>query len=856
MKNNNFHKSIWCIIIVFIFSFAGYSQQRRKLTPEDYKLWNTLKMGVVSDDGIWTSFSKSYENNIDTLFFKNTVTDFQYVFPSGYNEKITPKGDLFAYMKTNTLYILETDTGRQNEYSNVKEFEFTKDGKCLIYLSESNTLILKNFETGQGQEFHNVKEYSLNPTGTHLSIIENNKETSLVKLVSLSDFKKQTILSQNENLDFQNLTWNASGKSLAYYVFNKDKNDYGILYTTNVDKPSNIIRLEPSKIKDFPIDVHIVNTKIYISDNGNKVFFDTACNVNALEDTSKVQIWKSSDKQVPPKTDIIFQQWNVWLPLQNKVYEIEKGNLIACALTDNQEKAVLLNNDRYLPLYEYDDRYSDVYLIDLNTGSRKKIIEKQLRAYNHIVTIPNGQYIAYFKDKNWWSYDIKADKHTCITSHIDAVFNTSMSDRLDEHRAYGFGGWTSSGQILVYDRFDIWLISPDGTKSQKLTNGADMNIRYRIMTYLGKSIRDNFFGFASSSYNLEEGLLIKSLNTEKLSEGFGVWTTKSGFEETVHKDCKIVYVKRIGKGNNFQFIESAFDISPRIVNITTDKKQTQIAQANEQQKHFYWGKSELIYYRDSNGKKLKGALFYPADYNPDKKYPMIVSIYENKSYALHEYVPPSLETFAGFNVTNFTLEDYFVLLPDIAYTLNKPGKSALDCVSESIDQAIKTASIDKDNIGLIGHSFGGFETTYIISQTDRFKTAIAGAGVTDLLSFYLDIDSTNLSNMERFESEQFRNKILFTEKEFLSESPIMNVKTINTPVLLWAGGNDATVNPSHSVKMHTALWRLQKKSTLLIYPNEGHSLTNFLNQKDLTLKTINWFNYHLKNSPKEDRGNK
>lgn len=855
MKNNNFHINIRYIVIVFFFSWACHSQQKRKLTSEDYKLWNTLKMGITSENGIWTSFSKLYENNVDTLFLQNTAKDFQYIFPSGYNEKITPKGSLFGYMKSDTLNILEIATGRQDEYPNVKEYEFTRDGKHLVYLCNSpisNTLKIKNIDTGKTEEFNNVKEYSLNPTGTHLAVIQNNGDGTLVKLVNLLDIKEQSVLSQNRDWDFQYLAWNATGKSLAYYISNNDKNDYEIAFMANADKPSNVIFLDPAKIKNFPAGVNIIKTKLYISDKGDKVFFDTACNTNVLESTSKVQVWKSSDKEVPPKVNDNFKQWNVWLPLQNKVYEIEDSNLIVCALTGNQEKAVLLDNNRYLPLYEYGDRYSDVYIMDLNTGNKKVIIEKQLRVHNHIVTAPNGQYIAYFRDKNWWSYNIKTNVHTCVTKGLNTVFNKSTSDRLDDHRAYGFGGWASSGQMMVYDEFDIWLISPDGRKSQKMTNGANTGIMYRINTYLGRSIRDSFFGFVADSYELTKGLLIKTLNTEKLSEGFGIWDVKNGFQEIVHKDCKILYIKSIEENNTFQFIESRFDVSPKIVSITIDGKQKQIAQANAQQKQFYWGKSKLIHYQSPNNRKLKGALFYPANYNPDKKYPMIVSIYENMSHALHQYISPSLENFTGFNITNFTLEGYFVLLPDITYTLNKPGNSALECVSAAIDQAVKTGSIDENNIGLIGHSFGGFETTYIISQTDRFKTAIAGAGVNDLLSFYLDIDSANLSNMERFESEQFRNKIPFTEIEFLSESPVMNVKTINTPVLLWTGDGDKMVDPSYSIKLYAALWRLQKKSTFLIYPNEEHVLINPLNQKDITFKTMSWFNHHLKDFPKED----
>ncbi|MBO3100272.1 S9 family peptidase [Gelidibacter pelagius] len=855
MKNLTFQINIWYLIIIVVPNgWTCYSQEKRMLTPEDYNLWHTLKMGVTSDDGQWTSFSKLYENNTDTLFFKNTITDFQYVFPSGHDEKITAKGNLFGFLKRDTLVILETLTGKQKEYPNVVKFQFTKDGNHLIYQCNSKVssrLVLKNIKTEQIKQFKNIKEYSLNPTQKYLAIIQTKEEANSVKLISLLDPNEQFVFAQNVSSDYQNLTWNATGKSLAYYISEKGKNKYTIDFIPNVSSPLYKNCLELSKVKNIPTNVNIIKTKLYISENGDKVFFDTNTITNVSGGNTNVEIWKSSDKEIPPKSKINFQKWNVWLPIENKVYEIENDNLIVNGITDNDQKAILLDNNIYLPLYEHGDRYSDVYMMDLNTGIKKKIIQKQLRAHHHVAINPKGHHIAYFKDKNWWSYNTRTNVHKCVTEKIDGIFNKSLSDRLDDHRAYGFGGWTTTGQMIVYDQFDIWLILPDGNKNQKLTNRVNTKIRHRITTYPSKSIKSNFFGFVLAPYNLKEGLLIQTLNTEKLSEGFGIWSIKNGFQEIVHKDCKILYVKRIGKGDNFQFIESTFDTSPKIMITTIGGKKTEIAQANKQQKHFYWEKSELIHYKGPNGENLKGALFYPTNYNPDKKYPMIVSIYENMSQALNEYVPPTLENFTGFNVTNFTQGGYFVLLPDIAYTLNKPGKSALDCVTSAVHKANNNHSIDQNNIGLIGHSFGGFETTYIISQTDMFKTAVAGGAVTDLLSFYLDFDSSNLSNMERFESEQLRNKILFTESKFQSESPLMNVKTIHTPVLLWTGANDKSVPAYYSKKFFLALWRLQKNVTLLIYPDEGHVLMDTENQKDITLKTMKWFNYYLKNDPKE-----
>ena len=527
MKNINYEINFWLLICVIFCSHFCQSQQKRNLTQEDYKLWHTLQVGVMSNDGVWASFSKTYEDNIDTLFLKNTTTDFQYVLPSGYDGKITPKGDLFAYLKTDTLYVLETATGKQIKYSNVKQFEFTKDGKYLIYLLNllnSSTLVIKNVKTGNTEEFQNTKEYSINPQNKYIAIIQNDKKISTVKLINLLASKKLATLSESKNSNYQRLTWNATGKSLAYYSLNKNKNENNseIVFIADIENSSNIVSLDSSKLRDFQIDRDIINSKLYISNIGNKIFFDTVKNENTEEEIRSVQVWKTSDKQVPPKKPFNYFHWYVWLPLHNEIHAIESDTLIVCALTDNEEKALLLNNNTYLPLYEYEDRYSDVYLMNLTTGKKKKIIEKQLIAHSHLVTAPDTQYVAYFKDKNWWVYNIRTDAHTCVTRHLNAIFNKSKSDRLDENQNYGFAGWTSKGQLILYDKFDIWLISPDGKSTLRMTNGAATGIKHSINKYLSKSIRDSFFGFIAVTYDLSEGLLIQTVDTEKMSEGFGI----------------------------------------------------------------------------------------------------------------------------------------------------------------------------------------------------------------------------------------------------------------------------------------------------------------------------------------------
>ena len=838
--------------LIIFYSWNGIAQVKKQLTVEDYKLWHKIMMGVTSYDGTWLSYTKSYKGNIDTLYLTNTRTNQIHIFPKGNTEQITPNGKFFTHMISDTLKLLEINSGKILNHLNVEKYQISKSGKHLIYLQKDTAvqvLNVKDLESGNECSFENVIEFNVNPQGDYIYIIQDFMGVRMGRLINLNNLKEEKSVLIPEGFEVQQLAWNFTGRSLAYILIDKELKAKKVVSIPNINKVFDVFELDQTDVKGLSPNRHIAYKKLYVSDDGDKVFFDTVAQ-EVFDTDNHVQIWRSADSQLPPKKNVNHYQWNVWKPKTNDLKIIENDTIHVCALSSNQEKALLLDNNRYLPLYDYGDRYSDVYVLDLKNGDKTKVLEKQLRAHNHLVTSIYDDYIVYFKNNNWWSYNIKTKQHTCLTKGLGTEFNKSQSDRLDTNRAHGFGGWTTKKEILVYDTFDIWLLSLDGAYTKKMTNGVGDQIKHRLYKTAKKSIRDNFFGHVSENYDLKNDLLIKTLHTKTYDEGFGIWSIKQGFKELTHKDRKISFIKRTEDSESFLFSESSFHIPPRLMKLDSTNKESLIALSNVQQDKFYWGKSKLIHYVGPQGEMLKAALFYPGNYDARKKYPMIVSIYEKRSDALHNYTMPSETNYGGLNIANYTAEGYFVLMPDIAYKLNSPGKSALTCVLSSIEKAQASASIDQNKIGLIGHSFGGFETTYIISQTDRFKTAIAGAGVTDLLSFYLDIDSANLSNMERFESEQFRIQIPFTELAFSNESPIMNVKTIHTPVMLFIGDKDQMVRPSYNIKLFAALWRLKKESVLLIYPNEGHTILNEDYLKDLTLKTKDWFDYHLKDGLK------
>lgn len=866
--SNKTNKIALFLIILVLFSIKSYPQQKRKLAQEDYQLWNTLETGKLADNGSWASYTIHHANGKDTLYLKNLLTDFKYSFPSAHDETISPDSKWFACIKTDSLNLLSLKTSKKQFFAGVSKAVFTAGGLYILKYGQEatlKTLWIQNMKTFTTTIVENIKENSLNPQGSILAFITDDKGLKTVRTIHLSNQLRMTTIATNQENGYSGLIWNKSGKSLAFFEKIKGENQQfsnhkvHLCYNVNT-KPKTTI-LDPLKTPDFPKNSYIPTSKLYISDDGKQLFLNIHATENKKEEEqtatekklAEIAIWNTNDKEVPPpkkeeKPATSIEKWSVWWPENGKIVSVEDDVHPNAVLTGDQKNAIVYNTIEYLPQFQYVGEYIDVYIKDLKTGNKKLIVKKIVHEYNHIVVSPSGKYVAYFKINNWWVYTIATGKHCCITAVMDIPFHNVDNDFAGAKPPYNLPGWTSNDeQIILYDQFDIWLMANDGSKKEKITDGRKKKVTYRIYDdVVHNLVRNNFYGFVKKSYNIEEGLILESLNNDTFQQSFAIWNRKSGIKKLISKDMKLFSLKKAQKSNTFQFMESNFDVSPRLMILTSLGKEKEIAQANAQQKDFFWGKSELIHYNNAEGKPLMGALFYPADYDSGKKYPMIVNIYQKKSDEVHDYVAPSLNPNNGFNVTNFTTEGYFVLMPDMAYKLDEPGNSALDCVEAAVKKVLEMGLVDKKNIGLMGHSYGGFETTYIIGHSNIFKTAVAGAPVADLLSFYLSCSGYGQSNIWRFENQQLRLQAPFYGEEFMKNSPISSIQNIKTPLLIWTGNKDMSVDWSQSTKLQTALWRLGKKSTLLVYPGEGHVLSDKTYQEDLYSRVKNWFDYYLK----------
>lgn len=838
----------------------GQTQQKKRLTENDYGRWGTLEVKGISEQGKWASYAMHYENHSDTLFVQSTTATKSYVFPKG-NDGHFGGEQIFAFLAPESkLKVLQLRKGKIAVYNHVKRYELAMNGEYIITLNkgygEKSLMRIRNQNGKIIDSIAGVTEYALNEKRDALVYASSQLGHNQVEIIHFKPYSRVVV---SVNIDsFFNLMWEKDTKSL---VFLQETDPLSKAITVNYYRIADkkLFALDyATKMESKNMEV-FKRTRFAISDDGTKIFFMVVKkkNPDARENPATPEIWYGTDKWL--YADRQRQQAEgdipkvvVWYPETDLYLQINDDELPQMMLSGQQDYAVLYNTYSYGLQSKYYEE-ADFYRTNLKNGSKELILKKQSVDPNQMGFDPFSNKILYYREKNWWMYDPVAKTHTNLTKKVETRWdNYSTVDAPHQFGVYGNPGWSSDGKnVLLYDTNDIWQVAIDGSSCIRLTRGREKNMVYRIaLAEYNRSSQTNYDRRESVLFDLSKELLLEVKNTQDWSTGYFIYNSQSGEKPLAYGVSKIDEIRK-SKNSYYIFQNQTFNQSPRLeFRKKNDAVSRILFESNKQQASYFWGKSELLYYSNSKGQKLKAALFYPANYNPTKKYPMVVEIYDVMSKNRYNYANPTFLNPEGFNVTNYTLNGYFVLMPDIIYQMGNPGNSAVDCVTAGVNEVIGKGMVDKDKIGLYGHSFGGYETNFLISQTNIFAAAVSGAGVSDIISYYFNISRNGYfqSDMWRFENQQFRiGKSLYEDKEvYLRNSPIMHAENVRTPLLLWAGKNDRIIPWNQSISYYLALRKLEVATQMLVYPDEDHSLENADNQKDLSKRMMTWFDHLLK----------
>lgn len=840
---------IFIVIWMLSCPLNGQETPKKKMTEQDYHLWGILNLGDVSPDGNWISYQMSYENGNDSLFLKNVSEEITYSIPNGifagfYSTK------WFATLSKEGLHIFNLKDYQSILIPGISSFGFFLDGNIIAYQIR-DVLYIKNLNDKYIlKEIKNVREFKLSPTMDKLVYIQQDERESKAKLLEIRNGRLHTINLAENNNSLQNIHWDHTGRAVTLYNELGD-GIFSLLYYNIAG--GDLYRLNLSEVPGLSLTATLLpnsHYKLSISPTLDKIYFAFQDeHSDPHKDDKKVEIWSGNaaytylqDKYVSQIKPI---KLGVWYPIKNQIYPISCTEFSKVFLTGNDLFAVVYDPEKYESQYDY-YAPTDYYVKNIKTGQTELLLKNHSGYIPEILPSPHGKYIAYFKSGNWWVYNLNSKQHINLTGHLTVKLDNDINDNNGNIRAYGVAGWTNQdNSLFIYDEFDIWKIDILSGESERITKGREKRISFRLATIEKRDSRIiNYDGLMGNELDLINGTFLQAHGRDA-SSGFYFWLEKEGIRKIIYSPSKNDQLRQ--NQNKIYYREQRYDLSPRIMIKSTKEDERIVMESNLHHQNYLWGKAETVSYKNRYGKTLNGILYYPADFDFRKKYPMIVKVYEKQFDHLHEFIIPEKFSSVGFNVINYTQNGYFVLLPDIEYERGKVGYSAFDCVVTAVEKVKRSGNIDK--VGIIGHSFGGYETNFIITQTKLFDAAVSGAGVSDLVSFYLNLNwVTGKSDMWRFENNIWRmGKSLFEEREiYYLNSPISFAENIDTPLLLWTGNKDYQVNWQQSVTLYLALRRLNKKQCLLIYPNESHALLIKENQADLTAKVMDWFDYHLK----------
>jgi dipeptidyl aminopeptidase/acylaminoacyl peptidase len=796
-----------------------------------------------------------------------------------------------APRQTRRLEILELASGERYSIPNPATFRFSKDSRWLaVRVNRASAaegspsgadLVLRDLSSGTSRNIGNVNLYDFDASGALLAYTIDAQDKLGNGLYLLKLATGETRVLATAALDFDALSWSSEGANLAVLQGEKKREnkqkDNVLRAWTNVggDSAAEVL-LDPAKYDGFPKGMVLSEfTTPQWSKDGTKLFIgikeQEAEPPTSNEPQANVDVWHWKDA-TPQSEQIIrlAQERRATLPAafvvaSKKFVQLGDGDMRGVTPVANGKWGIGRNDAAYRGEVAEGSTRADYYRVSMETGERALISKALTRTMG---SSPDGKWFLYLKDKHVHAYNLES----AVDNVIDAKVGTSFVDEEDDHPyekpAYGVAGWTKDGSsVILYHKYDIWQLPLEGGTAVNLTKGKGdaEEIRFRLvrLDVGARGGRGGGGGGVPGGRGLgggeEEAI---DLSKPQLLSAYGEWTKKSGYyslapgqepKPLIWLDKQIGQAEKAKNADRVIFTQQSFTEFPDYwVTNSMFESPRKVTDANPFITEYAWGSRVLVDFKNSKGQRLQATLTLTANYEKGKKYPMLVYIYEKLSNTHHTFSMPVYDDRP--HMSTYASDGYLVLEPDIVFEIGKPGFSALDCVTAAVKKVIELGYADPKHIGLQGHSWGGYESSFILTQTDIFAAVVTGAPLTDLTSMYDEVykqsGSVNQGILELGQGRWGANVNPWTAKDLLeSQSPVHQVTKISTPFLILQGTADGAVDWDQGLEFFNAARRTGKRVIFLSYPDEPHHLAKEENQKDFQVRMKQFFDHYLKGAP-------
>jgi len=814
------------------------------------------------------------------------------------------------------LALMATATGEVQSWEEVQRFEFSGDGMWMARLHHApkevkgtneeggakegdeetsartrktpgTLLVLKDLSSGTEVEIPHVKSFSFHSEEGLLAYVVStpNGEMDGVYLRRLGGRAETVALETGSFVQVQTMAWWDGGRALAWVMAEEDEDGTagsGRLSFWRGEEVS-AVSLEGTLPAGWELPVRNALTW---SDDGARLFFgarpapvpkegaDTEENEGPFDpydfetilEGRGVDVWHTDDPFINPNQKVM------WSRMQSRtfagVYHLESGRALQLGdqdfqlqdIPDNPLRAVGTSDKKYQKESTWTGGADDVYLVDLATGERTLVVEKygsEGSAANSWIGVnppamslsPGGRYLAWFQEDNWHLFDAQTRTTRNLTEGLDVAFFDVDHDFPSPRGGHGIGGWLEDdAAVLIHDKWDVWEFPTDGGRPVNLTEGKG-----RVQELI---LRVSHVDPEVKAFGRNSTLLLSSFDWKDKS--FGFYSTRAGrggLETLLDEERRINVLAKAEDSDRLLFTQEDYDEFPDLwvgdMELGNRKKVTDVNPGLLER--FAWGTSHLVEWTSDDGIPLQGVVILPGNYEEGKRYPVLTYFYRFFSQRLHEFNPPVINHRPSFPI--YASDGYIVFLPDVRFEVGRPGISSLKSVVPGVKKLVDMGWADPEALGIHGHSWSGYTTAYMVTQTNIFAAAVAGAPVSNMTSAYGGIRwGTGLARQFQYEQSQSRlsGSLWDATSDYIENSPLFYADKVETPIVLMHGDEDDAVPWYQSIELYLALRRTGKEAVFLQYRGEPHHPQQYANKLDYSLKMKGFFDHYLKGAPAPD----
>jgi dipeptidyl aminopeptidase/acylaminoacyl peptidase len=877
------------VLALIVCAGSLAAQSKPLITPKDYGKWEQLGAPRLAPRGDWVAVNVNRVDEENELRIRGGSRDTTIKVQYAANAVFSADGKWVAYAVgvspkereklvkdrkpvRNSFEARELATGKTFAVKDVNTFSFSPDGKYIAlvrYAAEgkrTTEVLVQDLAKGTRLPFYNVGEQAWADRGSALALTVDT-DGGVGNSVQLYEATTSVIrVLESSTAQYRGLAWRSKSADLAVLATKIDSTfidtAHVLLAWSNVNAGQDAARLDPTVAATFPNGMRIADyRRPSWSKDGRMVYFGVrkrepkaAAIKKSEEKPSDVEIWHTADVRMFPQQknqeaqDLRTTLLTAWRPSDGKVVPVGSDFAEQSSALDGGRFATEVDRKPYGWGWKFGRNDQDVWVVDLNSGERKKVLEKVRHYYG---ANPAGTKLAWSDGKDFWTVDLTSGARTNLTASLTSSGKADFVNHDDDHpnnvpSIITPAGWSKTGEYLVNDTYDVWRLALDGSGGTRLTDGAKNGVIHRLINFaaFNASAEDRAFDLSKPAFFTLRGKLTKQ-------SGYARRNANGSVDKLLLADAGHGALVRADSAPVFAYTRQRYDESPALYLGPDISNCKAIIETNAHAKDFAWGKVELFNFKSTIGVPLQALLYYPANYDASKKYPMIVYTYELLTQGYHNYIAPRETDY--YNTTVFTQNGYFVLMPDIVFRPREPGIGTQQSVDAAVLSVLGRGLADPLRVGHVGHSQGGYEANFLGTHSKLFATTISGSGITDMISFAGQLHwQGGSAEFDHWETGQFRMEVAPWEdmKAMIDNSPLATIdKMTAKSMLLMVGDNDGTVDPRQGSLFYNYARRAGKEVVLLSYPGEGHGLSKKENQIDYERRILQWFGHYLKGEP-------